>query len=105
MRESHKQAMINHQIYEDIIARQNGMDYSVGICFQTSPVNTEDAKVLTKNNQMGKMNQKQGRKFRGGSSKHLRMTSNDFLVGMYYQKAKKLALAMGLSISDTKKAT
>ena len=105
MRELHKQAMMNHQIYEDIIARRNGMDYSVGICFQISPVNTEEAKVLTKNNQMGKMNQKQGRKFRGGSTKHLRITSNDFLVGIYYQKAKKSALAMGISLSDTKKAT
>ena len=105
MRELHKQAMMNHQIYEDIIARRNGMDYSVGICFQTSPVNTEEAKVLTKKNQMGKMNQKQGRKFRGGSTSHLRITSNDFLVGIYYQKAKKLALAMGLSLYETNKVT
>ena len=34
MREFQKQAMMNHLIYEDILVRQSGMDYSAGIRFQ-----------------------------------------------------------------------
>ena len=40
----HKQAMIKQQIYDNMIARRSGMDYSQGIKFQTSLVNMEEAK-------------------------------------------------------------
>ena len=40
----HKQAMMKQQIYENMIARQSGMDYSPGIQFQTSLINMEEAK-------------------------------------------------------------
>ena len=101
MREFHKQAMMNHQIYEDILAKKIGMDYSAGIIFQKSLVNMEKAKLITRKNQMGKTNQKQGRKFRCGSTKHLRITSNDLPVEIYYHKAKKSALGMGISLAKT----
>ena len=61
---------MNHHIYEDILVRQSGMDYSAGMRFQKFLVNMEEARVLTKNNQMGKTNQKQERKYRCGSTKH-----------------------------------
>ena len=37
----HKQAMIKQQIYNNMLARRSGMDYSQGIQFQTSLVNME----------------------------------------------------------------
>ena len=64
----------------------------------------EEARLLTKNNQMGQTDQKQGRKYRCGSNKHLQITSNDCPVGLYYQKAKKSALEMGIFVGKTKKA-
>ena len=39
LRAFHKQAMIKQQIYNNMLARQSGMDYSQGIQFQTSLVN------------------------------------------------------------------
>ena len=45
---------MNHQIYEDILMRRSGMDYSAGIRFQKSLVNMEEAKLITRKNQMGK---------------------------------------------------
>ena len=51
LRAFHKQAMIKQQIYNNMIARQIGMDYSQGIQFQTSLVNMEEAKGLKMNNQ------------------------------------------------------
>ena len=80
------------------------MDYSAEIRFQKILVNMEEAKILIKNNQMGKTNQKQGRKYQCRSTKHLRIISNDCPVGLYYQKAKKLALEMGIFIANTKKS-
>ena len=44
LRDFHKQAMIKQQIYVNMLARQNGIDYSQGIQFQTSVVNMEEAK-------------------------------------------------------------
>ena len=40
------------------------------------------AKALTKNNRLGKMNKKQGRRCRCGSIKHLQITSNYFPLGI-----------------------
>ena len=53
MRAVHKQAMMKQQIYENILARRSGIYYSAGIRFQASLVNTDEAKSLTKNNQLG----------------------------------------------------
>ena len=64
------------------------MDYSAGIRFQTSLVNMDKSKALTKNNQLGKTNQKQERQCQCGSIKHLRIASNYSPVGISYQKAK-----------------
>ena len=60
------------------------MDYSQGIQFQTSLVNTEEATGLTINNQ-----QKQ---CKCGSIKHLRISSKDFPLGIAVRKAKNLYL-------------
>ena len=51
LRAFHKQAMTKQQIYDNMLARQSGMDYSQGIQFETSIVNMEEAKELTMNNQ------------------------------------------------------
>ena len=48
--------MIKQQIYDNILERQSGMDYSQGIQFQTSFINMEEAKELTTNNQPEKIN-------------------------------------------------
>ena len=40
----HKQVMIKQQIYDNMLARRSGMDYSAGIQFETSIINTEEAK-------------------------------------------------------------
>ena len=44
----HKQAMAKQQTYENRLLRQSGMDYSAGIHFQTSLVNMDKAKALTR---------------------------------------------------------
>ena len=44
LRAFHKQAIIKQQIYENILARLSGMDYSQGIKFQTILVNMERQK-------------------------------------------------------------
>ena len=44
LRAFHTHAMIKQQIYDNMIARRSGMDYSQGIHFQTSLVNMEEAK-------------------------------------------------------------
>ena len=51
LRAFHKQAMIKQQIYDNMLARRSGMNYSQGIQFQTSIINVEEAKELTMNNQ------------------------------------------------------
>ena len=48
LRAFHKQAMIKQQIYYNMLARRSGMDYSPGIQFETSIINMEEAKELTK---------------------------------------------------------
>ena len=79
-----------------MLARRSGMDYSQGIQFQTSLVNTEEAKELTMNNK-----QKQ---CMCGSIKHLRISSKEFPVGLVIRKAKKSALEMAPYKSEAKKA-
>ena len=44
LRAFHKQAMIKQQIYHTMLARQNGMDYSPGIQFETGIINMEEEK-------------------------------------------------------------
>ena len=51
LRAFHKQAMIKHEVYDNMLARRSGMDYSAGILFQTSIINMKQAQELTKNNQ------------------------------------------------------
>ena len=84
LRAVHKQAMIKQQIYDNMLARRSGMDYSQGIQFQTSLVNMEEAKRLTINNQ-----QKQ---CKCGSVKHLRISHKDCPVGLAIRKAKKIGI-------------
>ena len=84
LRAFHKQAMIKQKIYDNMLARQSGMDYSRGIQFQTSIINMEEAKGLTTNNQ-----QKQ---CKCGSVKNLRISHKDCPVGIAIRKAKKSAL-------------
>ena len=56
LRAFHKQAMIKQQIYDNMLARLSGMEYSPGIQFETSIINTEEAKELTMSNQPKKIN-------------------------------------------------
>ena len=44
LRAFHNQAMMKQQIYENMLARQSGVDYSPGIQFQTSIIKKEEAK-------------------------------------------------------------
>ena len=44
LRSFHKQAITKQQIYVSMITRRSGMEYSPGIQFQTSLINTEEAK-------------------------------------------------------------
>ena len=71
MKAFHHQAVMKHQIYENILARRSGMDYSPGIHFETSLFNMDEAKAITESNQPEKSNQKQQRQFRCGFIKHL----------------------------------
>ena len=43
LRSFHKQAMIEQQIYDNMLVRQSGMDYSPGIQYETSLINMEEA--------------------------------------------------------------
>ena len=92
---------MKQQIYENILARRSGMDYSPGIQFQTSLINMEDTKELTMGNQPEKNQQK---RCRCGSIDHLRVSSKDCPVVLAIRKAKKLSLGMGISQSESKKA-
>ena len=96
LRAFHKQAMTKKQIYDNMLARRSGMDYSQGIKFQTSIVNMEEAKELTINNQQ--------KRCRCGSVKHLRISNKDCPVGLAIRKAKKSALEIEPSKSEAKKA-
>ena len=65
----------------------------------------DEEKALAKKNQLGNTNQKQGRQFQCVSIKHLQITSNDCHLGISYQKAKNLALGVGIYLAKTKKAS
>ena len=54
MRAFHNQAMMKQKIYKNILARRSGVDYSPGIHFQTSLVDMDEAKSLTKKNELEK---------------------------------------------------
>ena len=56
LRAFNKQAMIKQQVYDNMLARRSGMEYSTGILFQTSIINMEQAQELTMNNQPEKWN-------------------------------------------------
>ena len=53
-----KQAMMKQQIYENMLARRIGMDYSPGIQFQTSLIYMYKAKALTISNRQVKSTEK-----------------------------------------------
>ena len=80
LRAFHKQAMIKQKIYNNMLARRSGMDYSQGIQFQTSLINMEEAQKLTMKNQQ--------KRFRCGFIKHLRISSKDYPVGLAIRKTK-----------------
>ena len=96
LRAFHKQAMIKQHIYDNMLARRIGMDYSQGVQFQTSLINMEEAKELTTDNKQ--------KRCRCGSIKHLRIYSKDCPVELAIIKAKKTALEMALSKSEATKA-
>ena len=85
LRAFHKQAMIKQWIYENILARRSGMDYSPGIKFQTSLINMDGSKAPTISNKPENNQQKQ---CWCGSIKNLRVTSKDCPVGLAIRKAK-----------------
>ena len=85
LRASHKQAMTKQQIYDNMLARRSGMDYSQEKHFETSLINMEEAQTLTMNNQSKK---KQQKRCRCGSIKHSRVTSMDCPVGLAIRKSK-----------------
>ena len=85
LRAFHRQAMIKQQIYDNILARRNRMDYSPGTQFETSLINMEGAKELTMNNQLEKQQQT---RCQCGSIKHSRVSSNDCSLGLAIRKSK-----------------
>ena len=58
LRDFHNQAMIKQKNYNNIFVRRSGMDYIPGIQFQTSLINMDKAKALTRKNQPGKSTDK-----------------------------------------------
>ena len=73
---------------QNILLRSSWMDYSSVINFQTSLIKVDEAKALPRKNQVVKTNQKQWRRCRCVSIKHLLMTSNNCPVGISYRNAK-----------------
>ena len=88
MRAFHKQAMMKQKIYDNIPVSRIGVDYSPVLCFETCPVNMDEAKALTNRNQTEFFNQNQQKRCRCGSIKHLRITITDCPVGVSYWAAK-----------------
>ena len=81
--------MIKQQTYEKMLSRRSGLDYSLGIQFQTSLVNMDEAKTLTMKNQLGKsMDKKKRCQF--GSLDHLCITPKELSIGISYRNAKKV---------------
>ena len=48
----HKQVVTKQHIYENILSRQTGMDYSPVIRFEKSLAHMDEAKAPTKRNQL-----------------------------------------------------
>ena len=54
MRAFHNKAMMKQKMYKNMLVKRRGVDYSIGIRFQTSLINMDEAKALTKNSQLEK---------------------------------------------------
>ena len=67
LRAFHKQAMITQKIYNNMLARRSGMDYSPWIKFETSIIKMKEAQETTMNNQP---KQKQKKRCRCGIINH-----------------------------------
>ena len=80
--------MIKQQIYKNILASRSGMGYSPGIQFQTILISMDKAKATTMKNQPGKSTDKKKR-CRCGFLELLRITSKEFIVGLFYQNTKR----------------
>ena len=57
LRDFHKQVIIKQQIYDNMLARRSGMDYSPGIHLKTSLIKMEEEKSITMSNQPEKKQQ------------------------------------------------
>ena len=69
--------MVKQKIYEKIHVDKIEVDYSPVIRFETSHVNMDEEKALTKRNQLEKSNNKQQIWCWCGSIKHLIITTRD----------------------------
>ena len=80
------------------------MYYSPGLRFQTSLGNMDEAKSLTKKNQLEKLIifREDGASVAPPST--YKLTQMVSLWSFFYQKAKHLALEIGISLSETKKS-
>ena len=92
LRTFHKKEMTKQKNYENMLARQIGMDYSPGIQLQTILINMGEVKEHTMINQPEK---KQQKRCRCGSIKHLRFTSKYCSVGHAIMKEKKSSWGWG----------
>ena len=75
---------MKQQIYENMLTKPIGMDYSPVIKFQTSLIRMEEAKALTMSNQPEK---KQQKRCQSSYIKYLQVTSKDFPVELAIRKA------------------
>ena len=80
--------MIKQKKFKNILARQSEMDYSPGMQFQTSIINTDKKKSLTMNNQPGKSIDK-NKRYQRGLLEHLRITYKEFPIRLSYQNSEK----------------
>ena len=90
LRAFHQQELIKQNIYENILARQSGIDYSPGMQFQISLINMDKSKEITMNNQPVKSTDT-GKRCWCGSLENLLITSKESPIGISYQNAKKRA--------------
>ena len=100
LRAFHKQARIKQQIYDNMLARQSGMDYSQGIQFETSIINMEEAQELTMNNQP----EKEKKTFPVWLHQALTSYFKWLLCWTCIEKGQKIGLGMALAKSEAKKA-
>ena len=83
--------MIKQQIYDNILARKIGVDYSQGIHFETSLINMDEAQELTMNTEP-KINLQKW--CWCDSINHSRVTSKDCPVGLANRNDQKPTLGM-----------